>query len=115
MNWLYLIFDLLKIAVPILVANFIPEQWPQADLITVILYALGVIFGIDSGSKFLKVKIKYLGWDIAKVTIPIIVASYLPEGAPQAETIQIALYSIASLLGIDAGQKTIRTLKSPKE
>lgn len=49
-NWKYMVYDLFKIAVPILVNQFIPE-FPQGETITVILYGFAAVLGIDSVKK----------------------------------------------------------------
>lgn len=54
---------------------------------------------------------KYLLFDLLKVAVPIAVAALLPEMAPQAEIIQVALYLFSLILGVDAVQKTYKSIK----
>lgn len=58
--------------------------------------------------------LKYLIFDIIKVLIPLITAQFLPEGAPQSEIIQVAMYLLALLLGADAAQKTRAAVDASK-
>ena len=49
-NWKYFIYDLFKIAVPILVNQFMPD-FPQSETITMVLYAFAGVLGLDSIKK----------------------------------------------------------------
>lgn len=112
MNWKYLVYDLLKVAVPIAAAQVLPDTAPQADLIQVVLYLAAGLLGVDALIKTTKVNLKYLVWDIFKVATPVIVAAFLPDTAPQAEVINSFLYGLAAVLGIDATAKTIKAKKN---
>ena len=50
----YLIFDVVKVVLPIVAAQLLPEGAPDAAIITTILYALALILGIDSAQKTIR-------------------------------------------------------------
>jgi len=54
MNWKYLLYDLLKVVVPVLVAQLFPDNAPNAELVTAILYVFALVLGVDSVQKTVK-------------------------------------------------------------
>ena len=51
MNWKYLIFDIFKVALPLVATFLLPDIAPQADIISTLLYTLSVVLGIDAVKK----------------------------------------------------------------
>ena len=54
MNWKYVLFDILKLALPLLAAQLLPEGAPNAEIVATVLYALAAILGIDSAQKTIR-------------------------------------------------------------
>lgn len=53
LNWKYLVFDMIKLALPIIIANLLPDA-PQAEILQVVLYILSAILGVDSSQKIVR-------------------------------------------------------------
>lgn len=51
MKLTYLIYDIIKLAAPLIASALLPDGAPQGEIVTVILYALAVILGVDSVQK----------------------------------------------------------------
>lgn len=51
MNWKYLLFDIFKVALPLVAALLLPDTAPQAEIITSILYLLSLVLGADAVKK----------------------------------------------------------------
>ena len=51
MNWKYLLFDIFKVGVPLVVAWLLPETAPQVEIIVSLLYLLSAILGVDAVKK----------------------------------------------------------------
>ncbi len=51
MKWKYVLFDILKLALPLLATQLLPSNAPHGEIVTTLLYALAALLGVDSVSK----------------------------------------------------------------
>ena len=47
----YLIFDLVKLALPLIATQFLPDGAPSNEIVTSLLYILATVLGVDSVAK----------------------------------------------------------------
>jgi hypothetical protein len=50
-NWKYLVFDIVKVALPLLLVALLPEGVAQGTVIDAVLYGFAALLGIDSVQK----------------------------------------------------------------
>ena len=55
MKFKYLLFDILKLAVPVIIAQYLPS-FPQAETVITVLYIFAAVLGVDSVQKTIKAK-----------------------------------------------------------